>query len=252
MIQALRAELRKLLTVRSTYVITSLCLILVVLSAFFIAGYLSTSSSIDPNLAAAEIITVVEFLGLIIAVIALLLMTHEYRYTTIVYTLTEARHRSTVLLAKYLIITVFSVALIVLAVLLTPFLLELGLQAKGLSYASQNIPYASLLGHAAFYSWGYSMFALIIAVIIRNQVGAVATFFLFQSLGEGVLSLLLKHNAKYLPFHALAASLHAVPARREIGLAASLSQPHAMLLVLLYIAVGSVIAWLLFVKRDAN
>jgi ABC-2 type transport system permease protein len=253
MIPAVRAEFRKLFSVRSTYFIMGLCLAVILLFALYIDGYrASATDALNPGLLASMMTDVASFLGLFIAFGGVLLMTHEYRYTTIMYTLTAARSRSHVLLAKFVTVSVFAILLTVLICLVTPLLAQLGIHAQGLNLVAQSIPYRDVLGHAAFYGWGYSMFALIAAVLLRNMFGTLGFMLLFPGLGETLLGLLLKGNAKYLPFNALSASLQATVVRRGIDTTSVLSQSHATLVALIYMVGGGLVAWILFLKRDAN
>jgi len=249
MIPAVRAEFRKLLTLRSTYVIIGSCIAITIFFAFYLEGYRSTADVALPAKLASAVTSAAQALGLFIALAGVLLVTHEYRYNTIMYTLSAARSRTQVLLAKIVVVSVFSISLTLFVCILAPLLTQLGLQAKGLSLAPQDFPIIDLLMKTAFYGWGYSMIALIIAFIVRNQVGALGFLFLFPGLGELLLGLLLKNNAIYLPFGALSsvisnggAMLSQVP----------LPLTKAVQVVLAYIVVGWLVAWILLMRRDAS
>ncbi len=242
MIPAIRAEFRKLLTVRSTYVIIALCLAITIFFAFYIEGFHQTRNVTDSGKLASEVMGAAVALGMIISFVGVLLMTHEYRYNTILYTLTSAASRTRVLLAKIIVVSVFAVLLTLLVSALAPWLTYLGLHAKGLSLSPQDFPIRDLLLHSALYGWGYSMLALIVAAIVRNQVGVIAILFLVPGLGETLLGLLLKENAKYLPFGTLSAVLQTH----------GHNYPNALVVLLSYIAGGWLIAWVLFMRRDAN
>jgi len=126
----------------------------------------------------------------------------------------------------------------------------LGLALKGFTLVHQVFP-LSLLWQAVFVGWGFSMFGFILAAIIRQQVGAMAAFFLIPALGEQLLSLLLKDNRIYLPFTAL--QQVTLPANAGItDPRQALSPGKAALVVCAYLAVGWFVAWYLYLKRDAN
>src|ERR1700690_121413 len=96
---ALKAELRKLLTVRSTYFILIVVLLLEVLFAFYISGWRATATDLHSSGALSSAVTdAVTAVSIFSALVALLLFTHEYRYNTIMYTLTASNSRSRVLL----------------------------------------------------------------------------------------------------------------------------------------------------------
>lgn len=249
MIQSIRSELRKLLTVRSTYVIIALCLAVVIFFAFYLEGYRQTANVRDPGLLAREITSAANALGIFIAIAGILLMTHEYRYNTIMYTLTASRGRTQTLLAKIIVISLFAVALTLLVCTLAPLLTYLGIQAKGLDIVPQNIPYADVYWRVAFYGWAYSMIALLISALIRNQVGAFAVFLLFPIMAESLLTLLLREKAIYLPFTAMNTVLSTFS--QSPG-SSTLTPERAALVTLGYLVVGWAIAWFLFLRRDAS
>jgi ABC-type transport system involved in multi-copper enzyme maturation permease subunit len=242
MIPAIRAEFRKLLTVRWTYIVILLCLLITFLIAFYAAGYKQTHNVTDPSALAGIPTGVVQALAFLVSLVGVLLLTHEYRYNTILYTLTSSASRTYVLIAKIVVISVFAILLTLLLCSLAPWLTSLGLHAKGLTLSPQDLPIRDLLVRCVLYGWGYSMLALIIATIVRNQVGVIAILFLVPGLGEMLLGLLLKENAKYLPF----GTLNAVVQTN------AQNYPNALIVLLAYIAGGWLIAWALFVRRDAN
>ncbi|HEX8182846.1 MAG TPA: ABC transporter permease [Candidatus Saccharimonadales bacterium] len=242
MIPAIRAEFRKLLTVRSTYIFLLICAAITIFYAFYIEGFRQASGVASPEKLASEVVTVAQGISLFVALAGVLLMTHEYRYSTILYSLTSAASRSYVLFAKILVVSVFAIVVTALACSAAPYLTQLGLHMRGLSLTPQDFPFAELLLRSVLFVWGYSMLALIIATIVRSQVGAIAGLFLVPGLGEMLLSLLLKDDAKYLPFSTLGSVLQQNPQ----------SYPNALVVLLAYIAAGWLIAWLLFVRRDAN
>lgn len=252
MIALLKSEARKLLTVRSTYVLTGLCLALTLFFGLYLEGLHKTRPVLDPGLLGSEVISAAQALALFIALVGLLMVTHEYRHNTITYTLTAARSRTQVLLAKTVIISLF--ALIVSLVLCTaaPYLAQLGLHLKGLSIVPQDLPLLQLLARSCFYVWGYAMIAMIAAFIFRNQVGALSFVLLFPGV-ENLLGLLLKDNAKYLPFNALSQLVrNAGVATGEGGALHLLTHVQAAEVVLAYVIGGWLIAWLLLTRRDAN
>ncbi|HEX8348967.1 MAG TPA: ABC transporter permease, partial [Hymenobacter sp.] len=201
MIPALKAEFRKLLTVRSTYILALVCLAITVLLALYIFGYrtASTPGAVIPSiLYTSAVVTVIPAISLFIALAAVLLVTHEYRYNTIGYSLTAARQRWVVVVAKIIAITVFAVIVSLVCAALVPVLARLGLQLGGATQVTQDFNMADMLLRAVFYGWASAMLGLLIALIIRSQVGAIVTILLFPGLGESLLSLVLKDNAKYL------------------------------------------------------
>jgi len=247
--QALKAEFRKLLSVRSTYIVTAFSLGLVVLFAFYIEGFrLTASDYAKPDMLSTAVSGAVTTIAIFGAIVAILLMTHEYRYNTIMYTLTSSNSRSKVLLAKIITISVYAIVLTALVSVLSPALTYLGVHAAGHTPGHQVIHYSNLAWRSLFYGWGEAMMGLIIATIARSQVGSIAAIFLIPGAIEQLLALLLKTNAVYLPFTALSQVLGDSPPIRGGYLAPS----RAALVFGSYLLGGWIIAWILFLRRDAT
>jgi ABC-type transport system involved in multi-copper enzyme maturation permease subunit len=250
MLATLKSEFRKLYTVRSTYVILAIILLLVGFFAFYINGWRSSASNLHDPLVLSSIATgavndVADFAGLI----AILLMTQEYRYNLIAYTLTASNNRSKVLAAKVLVVTLFAIALTCFIGWLAPAAAVWGASLHGLHFVPQIINYHTLIWHSLFFEWGYAMAALILATIIRNQIGAIVALFIGPGVVEGLLSLLFKNNSVYLPFTALTVVLGQTlnPQYQHI-----ISPLKAVGVVSIYLVIGGAVAWTLFLRRDAT
>jgi ABC-2 type transport system permease protein len=246
MTAAMRAELRKLLTIRSTYVLIVVAFLFVVLVAFYAKGYkLSAAELRDPHHIADSVIIAGSSLPIVFgSIIAVLLMTHEYRYSTIMYSLTASNSRSKVLGAKFAVISVFALLFMIAICAASAGLAYLGVHLHGHTLVHQIIPYKDLVWRCLFYGWGSVIAGLLIAALIRNQIGAVVALFVIPSL-EQAAGLLLKGNAVYLPFM----SSDEVLTSPSQG---SISHGHAALVFSAYLVVGWIMAWALFLRRDAN
>lgn len=249
MINSLKAELRKIWTVRSTYGFLLFSLFLMCVFAFWVEGIKAGDGSkavSDPYKLASllrDAITNLAFWGSLVGVLS---VTQEYRYNTITYTLTSSRSRSQVLLSKILAVTIFSIVFTLFVLVFAGALMYLGLAIKGFTLSHQIIP-SSLLWRVFFETWGSSMLGLLIAVIVRQQIGAIVTFFAISVIVEPLVGLLLKDNRIYLPFLALQQVTHL----EGSDLQNVLSHGKAALVVCVYIVVGWAVAWYLFLKRDA-
>lgn len=239
---AIKAEFRKMLTVRSTYVIAGLSFALAIFLSFYIKGLKAAGPITSAGELAEVSMIVVSILSGLLAIAGTLLVTHEYRNNTINYTLTAARSRTDVLLAKIAVISVFALALNVLAAVLAPALTVLGWSLQDVSFVHQHIDVWSLLWRVAFVGWAYAMLALVIAFIARNMVASIVALFLIPSTVEQLLGLLLKSKMAYLPFTALSGVL-------QTG---QLSHATSALVVFIYIVVGFLVSWQLFWRRDAS
>lgn len=245
MMDTIRAESRKLMSVRSTYWLLGFATLIVIFVAGYLTGYkitpiqLHTATYLSSQI--SDSVTVVATLA---SIAILLLMAHEYRHNTIIYTLTLSRGRSKVLLAKIVVASVFMAIFTLFVAVISPLVTLLGIHLHGLNIVHQTITYGDLLWRILFYTWGYGMFALMLIALIRNQIGAIVVLLFVPATVEQLLSLLLKDNSKYLPFTALKnvilPSLH------------SASPGTSALIVLAYLIVGWLITWQLFLRRDAN
>lgn len=101
MLAALKSEFRKFLTVRSTYIVTGLIIAAVAFFSIYVFGYqFGIATPDNPRYLYDVIYNVIGIFVTFSAILAILLVTHEYRYNTINYTLTSSRSRVKVLLSK--------------------------------------------------------------------------------------------------------------------------------------------------------
>ena len=254
MLASIKSEFRKLLTARSTYVITLLGFLLIgFLLDFYAQGYRATDDINSPQFLEGVSLISVTFISIFAGIVSLLIITHEYRYNTIVYTLTSSNSRTKTFIAKALVVGIYSLVVGGLMAVLGPLLAYLGVSMQGAELAPQTIHVWDIACRALFYSFGNAMAATIIAFIIRNQIGAILTFFIIIGTVEELLTLILKENAKYLPFRALNEvvnfSAQTGAAARD---AAALSVGENALVFTAYMTVGLIVSWLVFVRRDAN
>jgi ABC-2 type transport system permease protein len=247
MLPALKSEFRKLLSVRSTYAIVGISLAITVLFAGFIEGFRGDAAALrSPSLLANEATSAVVFVGMIMAFAGLLLLGHEYRYNTIMYTLTAQNRRSKVLVAKFITVSIFAVVTALLVAFFSPLCIIIGTALHGHHIGPQVFDYWHVIWTCVFCGWGYGMYAFILIAIMRNQIGAIVTYLLVPLIGENILGLLLKNNMKYLPFTAVQSVV------QPENLGNHTTSGAAAVTVLVYVAVGLVVSVLFFWKRDAN
>jgi ABC-2 type transport system permease protein len=119
MIATLKAEFLKILTVRSTYVILGLAVLMSAFLSGFAKGYkLQGAELFFDSILQQSLLMSVTVTAIFISLIGVLSMTHEYRYNTILYTLTSNRSRTVTLVAKILAVSVC--ALLATAVIALP------------------------------------------------------------------------------------------------------------------------------------
>ena len=249
MINELKAEFKKTLTIRSTYILLGLMFGLLVFVGFYVAGWHSAPIDLANHLRLYMVTQqAISFLSVFSALIAVLLFTHEFRYNTIAYTLTLSNSRNRVLLAKIILVSVLALFTTAVVGVFAPLLASWGMHANHLHLVSQHFYYSSLLWKGLVYGLGYTLAGFVIAALIRNQIGAVVTLLLVPSTVEGLLSLWLKNNTDYLPFSALHTMLGAGMDVQK----SSLRPINAMYVFLGYLVVGGIVAWVLFLRRDAS
>lgn len=251
MIHSLKAEFRKLFTVRSTYVLIGISFALIILFAFYFEGYKGNTGSPAATLttkAYLEIVTNGVGLGIIFAsIVAILFTGHEYRYSTIMYTLTSNARRTKALAAKLVAICVFCAGYGVLAILIALGAYTVGLSLRDATLPAQDFNLFTELGRVAFYCVGYALIGTLIALVTKSLVVAIAALLIIPTTIEPLLSLVLKENAKYLPFTAIDSTIGAAVMSQN-----ALSPGKAMALTGVYLGIGLAITWVLFVRRDAN
>jgi ABC-2 type transport system permease protein len=249
MLATIKSEIRKLFTVRSTYFLAAIALVLTILFAFYFEGYKGNTGSAASMLAPTALQEIVgngAGLGVMfVAIIAILFMAHEYRYNTIAYTLTLNTRRTKVLLSKMLVISGFAVVfgMISAAVALGGYMF--GLSLRDATLPAQEFDAVVQIARVAFYYVGYAILGILIACLARSVVAAVSTLLLYSAVVEPILGLLLRDNAKYLPVNALDSTVGAAMIPNM------LSANAAILVSAGYLVGGLIITWILFVKRDA-
>lgn len=247
MIASIRSEIRKLLTVRSTYFIVLLSMAIVALFAGYGDGFKAGPASLkNPLWLEHESFAAIVFAGFIVALAGLLLFGHEYRYNGIMYTLTSSNNRLKSLFAKWFTVSLFAVVVSLVIALWSPLCTIFGVKLAGNTLAPQTFDVWDVLWKAAFVGWGYSMFAFVIVAIVRSQVGAIVAFLLIPLIGENILGNVFKSTQQYLPF----ISLQSI-APTNLG-PMSHSLEHYVVVALAYIVGGLLVSAVLFTRRDAN
>lgn len=264
MIPTLKAEFKKLMTVRSTYGWCLVALAFLLIGAFYADGFKDSTNIISgPDKGTLFIAGTLAHLPNVIALfgglIAILLITHEYRYNTIIYTITASNSRSKVILSKLIAVISFTFIYSVIFTAIAVGLIFAGAAAAHHTIPHQDINYLTYFGKTLFFVEGYSLAALLFGTIIRNQLGAVAALLILPGTLESLLSLVLKKNSVYMPFTALSQVTQppvingAVPAHAARDLTmGSLSPVKGAVVFLCYLIGAWIIGWYLFIKRDVT
>ncbi len=249
MLVSLKAEFLKLFTVRSTYILSGLSFLLIILISFYFEGYRGVTGSAASTLTETALMEIVSntagMIVIFISLIAILLMAHEYRYNTIMYTLTSNTRRTKVLASKSLAVIVFAVGMGLIATAFSIGCYYFGLSLRDAVLPQQNFDWLVVFGKTAVYFSIYALVGLLLAVLVKGIVGAIMFFFIAPVTIEPLLSIPLKDNAVYLPFTMFDSIMGAGIIQSDLSPARILS------FSILYIIVLWVIAWTVFLRRDA-
>lgn len=262
MIAALKSEFKKLFSVLSTYGWCLVALIFLLIGAFYADGYKDSANllkqadrgSLFIDSTIAHIPNVIALFG---GLIAILLITHEYRYITIIYTLTASNSRSKTLFSKIFVVMCFTLAYSLIFTAIAIGLIYAGAALAHNIIPHQDINYLAYFGKTLFFVEGYTLAALLFGTLIRNQVGSIAALLILPGTLEALLSSVLKQNSVYLPFTALSqvtqpsvmAGAHPAHPSLDTGV---LSAPKGAVVFLCYLVMGWLIGWYLFLRRDAT
>jgi ABC-type transport system involved in multi-copper enzyme maturation permease subunit len=240
MIANLKSDFRKILTVRSTYILVLIALVLTTLFTYFGTSAITyqeqvSGKTIDQRLPDGNVKTIPDpndppvFVNktehklpkeklianlqdatppitLFLTVVVVLFMAHEYRYNTIAYTLTTSRRRYKVLLSKLIVSTTFITVAALLALGVTAVVTFAAIGVKGLELPVQDFNWVYVIGRLMSYSLGFSLMGLAIITLVRNLTAGVAAIFILPTLDAiigGLLSTRHIEATRALPFSAL-------------------------------------------------
>jgi ABC-2 type transport system permease protein len=259
---ALRYEWMRLRTLRSTWWLTGLSLL--------IAGLLGL-----PALSLKDSLTVVDYgdiltgggggaiflVAILLSIIGVFATGHEYRYGTIRPTLSALPKRSAVLAAKVLVITAY-VGVVTLASLLLRYAIAvIILGHRLLDLGLFPTPMARVWLGSLAYTVIFALVGLALAGLFRNIPAAIVIIILMPVLAEnvirGLLGLHVFHSirglAKALPFSSGAEIFRYQPVDNggPAGFSTVPSPVDGLLVFLGFLVVVLGLSWVLFEKRDA-
>jgi ABC-2 type transport system permease protein len=195
----LAAELRKLTSVRTTWIITGVGLALVAAGAGFFLfeeEFSGPFEGTDGQLAAA--IDQIGGMSPIVLVIGLLAMTTEFRHGTIGRTLQFTPSRTTVVGAKLAIGTAYGVLFFVLGLVVVALLVAVTGQVPTVGGETWASLWQGPVGLALT-----AMFGVALGALLRNQVVAVAVALIYLFIGETLVNQFFPEVARWMPFQAL-------------------------------------------------
>jgi ABC-2 type transport system permease protein len=242
MMQTVAAEFRKLLTIRSTYVVTIFVLLLIGFISFYGVGF-KGGPTYTPNTLQETILNSTMVAGMFVTVMSILHICHEYRYNTITYSLTISNSRLKVLIAKLVTVSALAVVVGFLMSLIALSLPGLGAAMAGHSLGPQTVEGGEVAWRVLSFMVSSAWLGLILGFLVRSVVAAIAIYFLLPAV-ESLIQSLLKVSGNYLPASVQMQILQ-TPGPDMFSPLASLG------MFAVYLAVGLVAASILFVRRDA-
>ncbi|MFT4009542.1 MAG: ABC transporter permease [Nocardioidaceae bacterium] len=273
MIDALRYEWLRIRTIRSTYWITAIAVLIGVGLSFLIAmgssiAYRQTPPSPQElDFLAPAIVTQFAavagpyLIAYVLVIVGVLSWGHEYRHGMIRITLTALRSRTQVWIAKFVVIGLWTVATVAAILLFATLVGWLWLHDDGVRFSGS--PLLRQYGRALLYMLIFVWIGTAAAAIIRNQTAALVVVFLWPLALEPILGLIirlipgmdgLEKVSKAFPFNAGDRLIHST----EVGEAldaflggAQISTVAGTLIFAGFAALVMAVSYLLFLRRDA-
>ena len=253
MIALAQAELLKLRSTRTALglfitilVVTLVPLILLIsllprdwLANDGISGFLGTASTLVP---------------LVLLVFGVLGMTNEYRHGTITYSYLVTPRRWQVMVMKLVIYALVGMVTMLMAVALVYVVIRIGSSVRGLEIDATG---GSTIGDYArqiVVAGLITTFGVALGALIRAQIVTVAGVLIWALFVESIIYVLKPAVGNWLPFMVF----NQVSAARMPGdgvdaiTSAGLSRPEAFLVSIAYIAIVSVAAVFISLRRDVT
>ncbi|TDC56633.1 ABC transporter permease [Jiangella ureilytica] len=258
MSSALRFEWVRLRTLRSTYWLVGIGLLITAGVAFIIA-YATRNEPLDADIA-AQVLTggadFATFIPVFTAIIGIFSTGHEYRHGTIQPTLTAIPQRSRLLIAKIIMVSLCAVVVVALSLVIN---LAIGMIFWG-EVPSFGEPLNEVIPGYFVLVVLYGICGLALAQLFRGVPSAIVVLLVTPLLVEGLISGLslvpaldwLQPALKFLPFSAGARLLATGPYDPQGGPDFDfLSRWASGGVFAAFVAIILAVAWYLFKKRDA-
>lgn len=258
MIDALRFESVRIRTLRSTYWLIGLGLLITAAVAFIIA-FATRDDPLDAEMAASVLTGGAEFatfIPIFMAIIGVFATGHEYRHGTIQPTLTAIPQRSRLLLAKIVVVSVTAVVVVAISLLIN---LVIGIIFWGEAPTFDSPLNEVVPGYFVLVVL-YTILGLALAQLFRGVPSALVVLLVTPLLVEGLISGLslvpaldwLQPALKFLPFSAGTRLLATQPYDPQGGPDFDYLDRWASGGVFaIFVGIILAVAWVLFRKRDA-
>lgn len=249
MMPTVKSDIRKLLSVRSTYILMTAVFLLVTLTAFYVEGVWGKSGSAAGRADASALKEIIGgsigLAAIFISIIAALQIGHEYRYNTIAHTLTANPNRTKVFLSKWLVLSLFSIGFGLLVTVFSVIAYRIGLSIRGATLPPQDLQAGVQIFRVAFYCFVYGTIGFALSMLLRNVIGAIVLIFVLPAI-EPLIALLLKDNARYLPITTFDHIMGVAIGQTDM------TPNTAIIISSVYLGALGLITWITFLRRDAN
>lgn len=241
-------EILKLTSVRTTWIITAVGLLLVgVGSAFFVfqEEFAGPFDGTDPEVAA--VIEQIGGMSVIVLVIGLLAMTTEFRHGTIGRTLQFTPSRTTVLSAKVFVGVLYGIGFFALGLVVVSLVILVAGEGFEIGEATRAALWQGPVGLALT-----AMFGVALGALLRNQVVAITVTLIYLFLGETLMNQFAPGVARWMPFQALNAVFLSEESMANMpdGMVQPLESLTGLGVFLGYVVVFSLAAVVLMRRRD--
>jgi ABC-2 type transport system permease protein len=258
---ALRYEWMRLRTLRSTWWLTGLSLLIAGLLGLPALGLKGQLTIVDYG----DLVTggggAVFLVAILLSIIGVFAIGHEYRYGTIRPTLSALPRRSAVLAAKVLVVAGYVAVVTILSMVLRYCVALIILGHRLLDLGLFPTPMARVWTGALVYTVIFALVGFALAALFRSIPAAIVTVIVLPLVAEnvirGLLGLHVFHSirglAKAMPFSSGAQIFRYRPidSGGPTGFTTLPSPVDGLLIFIGFLAVVLGLSWVLFEKRDA-
>lgn len=248
------AEVRKLTTVRTTWALTGVGMVLVALGAsmwVFAERFTGPFTGTDREIAAA--LDQIGSQAVIVLVVAILLVSTEFRHGTIGRTLQLVPSRTRVLTSKVVGGAIYGAVFFALGLVVVAIVLLIGQAVRDVAPEIGSATLSSLWKGPTGLMLN-AVLGVAIGALLRSQVIAITVTLVWLFVVENLVNALLPELARWLPFQVLNAVFLSdeVVSRMPEGSmrVLPLDPPVALAVFLGYVLVAIVAAGILMRKRD--
>ena len=246
----LAAEVRKLSTARTTWILTAIGAVFAGVGAGFFLfeeEFSGPFTGSDPQVAAA--IDQVGGMSVIVLVVGVLSLTTEFRHATIGRTLQITPSRTRVLAAKLAVGAVYGLVYFVAALAVVAVLIAIAASGTDLQFGSavRDALWQGPVGLALT-----AVFGVAVGALLRSQVVAITVSLVYVMLVETLVNQFAPSVARWLPFQALNALFLSEEAMGQMpeGMVSPLAPATALGVFVAYVVVFSTAAVVLMRVRD--